>query len=405
MASGLIFGVNAALNLVLTLALARLLSATSYGALATWTAAALFVATAAFDWVRFSAMRFYTPASRAGEPAVRATLDISFLGCVPLAGLAVFALAGAGVLPGLDWIGALALAAFLIGNAASEYLAALARNVGATGAYARLVAIRHLLTLGAALPVAAWTQDPRATMIALGLAVWPSVLFGALALRDRQAAANLASGERALGFARYGTPQIAAEAVFQAIGLVNRLWLASQVDLAAAGIYALTADLAFKVLAVMASVTEAALMPRLVARAAATAGAAREVRPELKRLVAAMLIVTAASAAAFWILSPLVSRLLLGPSFQTGFLGAIGIALGAATLYVVQTYMLRPIFQLDLRTSPLLHSALLALVVNVAALPFLAGRGVEGVMLAHLMGLGAGAALLLARAVLGWRRS
>jgi O-antigen/teichoic acid export membrane protein len=405
MASGLIFGINAALNLLLTLALARLLSASAYGALATWTAAALFVATAAFDWVRFSAMRFYTPASREGDPPVRATLDMSFLGCVPLAVLAVLALAGGGALPELDALGILALAAFLIGNAGSEYLAALARNVGATGAYARLVGLRHVLTLGSALPVAALTHEPHATIVALGLAVWPSVLFGALALRDRTASASLASPARALRFLRYGAPQIAAEAMFQAIGLVNRLWLASQVDLAAAGIYALTFDLAFKVVAVMASVTEAALMPRLVARASATARAAGQVRPDLTRLIVAMLAVTVSTGAVFWLLSPAVSWLLLAPSFQAGFLGAVGIALACAGLYVAQTYVLRPIFQLDLRTAPLFHSALLAFAVNAATLPLLAHEGVTGTMLAHFGGLAAGAALLLVRAVLAWRRA
>lgn len=390
MISGLLFGVNAALNLALALALARVMPASSYGALATWTAAALFAATAAFDWVRFSAMRFYTPRSREEEPGIRATLDRSFAASAPLAALALLAAAGLDWLPALDLVGGLALAALALGNAASEYLAALARNLGRTGTYAKLILARHVLTLGVALPVAALTRSPQLTLIALAVAVWPSVLYGLLALRDARGAATRAWLRR---FVVYGTPLIAAEAAFQGMSLINRLWLAAKVDLAAAGIYALAFDLTFKVVAVVASVAEAALLPRLVSRA----GMEGEARPELGQAIALTLLLTVPAGVAFWVLARPFAALALAPEYRAGFLGALGTALACAGLYVFQTYVLRPTFQISLRTGPLLQSALLAFLLDAALLVGWRPTAPQGVMLAHLIGLAAGAALLLAR--------
>ena len=406
MASGLLFGINAALNLGLMLALARILNPAAYGALAIWSAAALFVATASFDWLRFGAMRFYTGVSRRDEPAFRGTLDTTFVSCMPGAAALIGLFAAGGLLPGLTGIGAVGLMGFAIGNAANEYFAALSRNLSDTRTYARLVALRHGFTLAGALGVAAATQDPQDAMLALGLAVWPSVIYGSLALRDRHASARLWTLARVRAFAVYGLPLIAAEALFQAIGLVNRLWLTSHADLAAAGIYSLTIDLAFKIVAVMASVTEATLLPRLISREAELAGRAGsggEVRAGLRQLVLVMLGVTLATAGIFWLAAPLAATILLSPGFRSGFLAALGPALIGACLYVVQTYVLRPIFQIGLRTTPLLQSALLALAVDGAMLHVIGAHDPVGVITAQVAGLAAGAALLVARGVSAFR--
>jgi hypothetical protein len=89
MSAGLLFGLNAALNLILMLALARVMPADAYGSLATWTAGALFLATAVFDWIRFSAMRFRT------APLVQAALVALALDVVGLFAFKAHGLAGA----------------------------------------------------------------------------------------------------------------------------------------------------------------------------------------------------------------------------------------------------------------------------------------------------------------------
>ena len=400
MASGLLFGINAALNLALTLALARLMSAAGYGVLAAWSAASLFTATAAFDWIRFAAMRFYTPVSRQAEPEVRATLDVSFLTGLPLALALLGTLGLTGALPRLDLVGLAALVALATGNAATEYLAALARNLGETRIYARLVALRHGFTLTATLATAALTGEPRLTLLAFAASVWPGVLYGTLALGDGRIRPNLVRLALARRYLGYGVPLIAAETAFQGISLVNRLWLADRGNLAAVGIYALTVDLAFRIVAVTASVTEAALLPRLIAREAelgSRTDGASTVGRDLRRLVGAMLIVTVASAGAFWAGSGLVSAVLLGPDYRAGFAEALPTALVCAWLYALQTYVLRPIFQIGLRTGPLLQSAALALAVDIAVLAATGAHEAHEVLLAQFAGLIAGAVLLLVR--------
>jgi O-antigen/teichoic acid export membrane protein len=399
MIAGLLFGLNAALNLALTLALARAMTPEGFGALATWTAAAVFLVTGLFDWARFSAIRFYTPRARGEEPAVRATLDAAFSAMLPALALAVAGLLAGGVLPGLNGTAAAALAVLVAGNAACEYLTALARNLDATRVYARVIGLRQGLALGATVPVAALTGDAAITVAVLAASVWPAAIYGFFALRDREARLRLADRRRAGQFLAYGVPLIAAEAVFQGLGLLNRAWLAAGAGLATAGAYALAFDLAFKVAAVVASMGEASLLPRLVVRHEAGDREGDLVR----RNVAAMLLLVVPAALGFWTLAEPFAALLLQPALRPGFGAVMGLAVLCAGLYVLQSYVLRPAFQLGLRTAPLFAAAAAAFAVDAAGLWLLASRDAQGAALAHALGLAAGAALLLAWGVVGLR--
>jgi O-antigen/teichoic acid export membrane protein len=397
MTAGLLFGLNAVLNLILMLALARAMPAEAYGSLATWTAGVFFLTTAVFDWVRFSAMRFYTPHSRDGDPAVRATLDLAFLISTLLAAALVFAATTLRLLPGLTGTIALALVVLTVGNAAFEYLAALARNLSNTRVYAWMIALRHGSILICVVPVAALTRDAAWTLGALALTIWPGVILGASALAEAGAKPSAAAADRAAQYLGYGLPLIAAEALFQGVSLINRAWLAATVGLAAAGAYALTFDLAFKVMAVVASMGEAALLPRLVRQDAPDAAPG----PALTRNIALMLLLTVPAAVAFLVLARPFAQIALAPDFRPGFLAAVGFGVGAAALYAFQTYVLRPAFQMSLKTAPLAQAALLALAIDGVGLFALKAHGAAGVMTAHGLGLAAGAALLLGRVLIG----
>lgn len=398
MIAGALFALNAVLNLALMLALARVMSAEAYGALATWTAAAVLIATAVFDWVRFSAMRFYTPRARSSDPGVRATLDMAF--AVSAAPCIALVVSGAFLrwLPGLTFEGAAILAGLTIGNAGSEYLAALARNRLDGRVYARLIGLRHVATFGLALPVAAYAGDPTVAMLGLSVVVWPSVVYGLFALRDADARPSHAGRAYALRFAAYGVPLVSAEALFQSLHLINRSWLATSVDFAAAGIYALTFDLAFKVLAVVASVCEASLFPRLVARHEASGR--EEAATLVTRNIGLMLLLMVPAGVGFWVLAEPFGALVLSAQFRPGFIAATGTALACAALYTAQTYVLRPAFQIGLKTLPLLQAGVLALVIDGAVLGLLRPDGISGVAAAHGAGLAAGFALLLAQCLM-----
>src|SRR4051812_33599482 len=153
----------------------------------------------------------------------------------------------------------------------------------------------------------------------------------------------------------------------------------------------------FKVIAVAASMGEAALLPRLVRQDAPDAA----LGPLLTRNIALMLFLTVPAAVAFGVLARPFAELALAPDFRPGFLAAAGFAVGAAALYTLQTSVLRPAFQLGLKTAPLVQAALLALAIDVLGLFALKAQGATGVMMAHLLGLGGGAALLLGRTLIG----
>jgi hypothetical protein len=150
-------------------------------------------------------------------------------------------------------------------------------------------------------------------------------------------------------------------------------------------------------MAVVASMGEAALLPRLVRQDAPGAAPG----PALSRNIALMLLLTVPAAVAFLVLARPFAQLALAPDFRPGFLAAAGFGVGAAALYAFQTYVLRPAFQMRLKTAPLAQAALLALAIDGAGLFALRAHGAAGVMTAHGLGLAAGAALLLGRVLIG----
>ena len=74
------FILNAGLNFVLGLALAAVLGPAEYGRFAVASMVAVVLGTACFDWLRLSATRFYTDASRTRDPALRSTLEAGWWG-------------------------------------------------------------------------------------------------------------------------------------------------------------------------------------------------------------------------------------------------------------------------------------------------------------------------------------
>src|SRR5450631_4330218 len=119
--TGALYALNALLNLRLALALAWVLPASTYGAFTLYFAASLLISHLSFDWIRSSAMRFYTPVARATEPALRATLDVSMGASTGLAIALALVFAAFGVLPEASPVSLAALVAVTAANAAYEY--------------------------------------------------------------------------------------------------------------------------------------------------------------------------------------------------------------------------------------------------------------------------------------------
>lgn len=185
--SGALFALNALSNLGLALALAWVLPASAFGAFTVYFAAALLLGNLAFDWVRLSAIRFYTPPARSQEPALRATLDFAFCASTGLALALAILVTLSGALPVPSPASLLALFAITAANAAFEYWTALCRARFDARRYAVMVMGRSLFTFALVVPVALFSASFVMTSFALAVAIVPSVLFGAIRLKDEEA--------------------------------------------------------------------------------------------------------------------------------------------------------------------------------------------------------------------------
>ena len=74
------FVVNAGLNFVLGLLIAFFLGPAEFGRYAIGAALIVLVNTAMLDWIRLSAVRFYSLSARETQPEIRATLDVLVAG-------------------------------------------------------------------------------------------------------------------------------------------------------------------------------------------------------------------------------------------------------------------------------------------------------------------------------------
>ena len=123
------FILNAGLNFVLGLLIAKLLGPAEFGLFALATAGAIVANTVLFEWLRLSATRFYSTRVRAQEPWIRQGLDGAYavLGAVLLA--AALVCAGFGVEAGPESRAAIAAGAAIaaLGIGVFDYHAALAR--------------------------------------------------------------------------------------------------------------------------------------------------------------------------------------------------------------------------------------------------------------------------------------
>ncbi|MBV9975356.1 MAG: hypothetical protein JO105_08185 [Hyphomicrobiales bacterium] len=395
--SGALFALNALLNLGLALALAWALPASAYGAFTVYFAAALLLGNLAYDWVRLSAMRFYTPVVRLKEPSLRATLDIAFFASTGLAFVLGTIFSICGFLPESSPESLGALVVLTAANAAFEYWTALCRARFDARRYAVMVVARSIFTFGFAVPVALISQSFVATCCALAAAILPSIVYGMMRLKDVRARPILASLSFAKRFARYAAPMVIAEGCYLLIAVLNRTFLARGASLAETGAYAITFDLAFRALAVTASVGDAVLFPRLVANLHRQ-GMART-REDIARNIAVMLLVLAPAALGFALVAEPLAQLLLAEHFRDVFARYAPVAVAAGFAYTAQAFVLRPVFQVELRTGDISLAAIMAVATDLAVLLLLPTDELLAAALAHLCGMGVGLALVLRRAI------
>lgn len=358
------FIVNAGLNFVLGLLIAFFLGPAEFGRYAIGAAIIVLVNTAMMDWLRLSAVRFYSLKTRETEPEIRATLDLLVAGVsITLCALLVAAIAaGVDTRMPATMLAAAVLAG--IGAGLFDYHGAIARARFLDAAYARLVIVKNVLAFILMVGGAWITRDP--TVVLLGGLV--SAATALVSVRRRLADAPLsfraARADLVWTFARYALPIVAGNAIYSLIPLMNRSLMAGAHGFAEAGYFSLASDMGLRLFGTLGATLEIVLL-RQVIRLDETRG-----RIAAQKRIASNLVIVLAvalpAAVGFALALPAFDRLLVPPSFQGRFSAYMAPLLPGFVALAIFQAGLYPAFLLEKRTLVATLAALAGLATNVA---------------------------------------
>ncbi|GEP03454.1 polysaccharide biosynthesis C-terminal domain-containing protein [Methylobacterium oxalidis] len=400
------FVLNAGLNFILGLVIAKLLGPADFGRFALATAGAIVLNTLLFEWLRLSATRFYSQRVRAGEPWIRHGLDRAYavLGLALLA--AAMLCAGFGVEAGPESRGALlagtAFAALGIG--VFDYHAALARARFDGGLYLGLVGLKNALAFTLMVATAWYLPQPACVLVAFAVGQCASVFLLRGPLRDPAAPVHrVRLRETWRLFMVYGLPLIAANAIYQAMPFLNRAALAAQAGFAEAGYFALAADVTLRSLSTLGTALDLLLF-QLAVRAEELSGAA-EAERQVARNAATVVALLLPCAVGFWAVLPALQALVVPEAYRGPFAAYALLLLPGLFCLAMMNFALNPVFQIRRRTMPVIAASVLGLAVNGAGLLVLPPlMGPAGIALAQTAGLAAAFLGLALRALAGPER-
>ncbi|HEY5798149.1 MAG TPA: lipopolysaccharide biosynthesis protein [Bosea sp. (in: a-proteobacteria)] len=358
------FVLNAGLNFVLGLLIAFFLGPAEFGRYAIGAAIIVLVNTALLDWIRLSAVRFYSLRARETQPEIRATLDLLIAGV----SMTLCALLLAAVVAGIDFrMPAMMLAASVlagIGAGLFDYHGAIARARFLDAAYARLVIVKNLLALVLMVGGAWLTRDPTVVLLGGLLSAAVALVSVRRVLVDAPLSVSAARREVAWTFAKYALPLVAGNAIYSLIPLLNRSLMAGAHGFAEAGYFSLASDMGLRLFGTLGATLEIVLL-RQVIRLDETRGR----RAAQKRIAANIVIVLAVAlpaAVGFALALPAFDRLLVPPSFQGQFSAYMAPLLPGFVAISIFQAGLYPAFLIEKRTLVATLAAVVGLCTNVA---------------------------------------
>lgn len=357
------FVINAGLNFVLGLLIALFLGPAEFGRYAIGAAIIVLVNTALLDWLRLSAVRFYSLKTRETQPEIRATLDLLATGIsIALSGLLV-----AAVVAGIDFkLPAMLLSAAVlagIGAGLFDYHGAIARARFLDAAYARLIIVKNLVALVLMVGGAWLTRDPTVVLFGGLISVAASLLTVRRALADAPLSIAAARKDVAWSFFIYALPLVAGNAIYSLIPLLNRSLLANAHGFAEAGYFSLASDMGLRLFGALGSTLEIVLL-REVIRLDETRGR-RAAQKRIAKNVLLVLMVALPVAVGLWTVLPAFDRLIVPPSFQGRFVTYMAILLPGFVALTIFQAALYPVFLIGKRTGIATFAAVLGLAINV----------------------------------------
>jgi len=369
---GFAFASNALFNFLVGLFVAKFLGPAEFGRFAIAAAVAVMVNTAGFEWIRLSAVRFYSQRTRLERPEIRATLDDCFAALAFIVSLVVLAITLSGVhlvlSPGL-----LAMAATAgVASGLYDYSTALARARFLDKTYMGVIIIKNSLGLVLAVGGAWWFGSAALALAGVALSVAGALIASGRSLIDRGAGPNHGRWPLAKDFMRYGLPFVGASILFQMIPLANRALVSGLYGFGETGQFSLANDIGVRVLSAIAAAMDVLLF-QLAVRAEEAHGPARA-RAQLADNMASVFAIIAPTSVGLWLILPSFETLIVPEAFRGPFARYLTAMLPGLFSFVLLQYTISPMFQIARRPSPMIIVAIAACAVD-AALILLLPRG------------------------------
>ncbi len=390
----LTFLINTIFNLIVGLIVAKFLGPAEYGKFALSIAVMTFGQTLAFEWIRLSAVRFYSERARIDAPNIRATLNSAFVRAallyLPVA-LALAFLGPAFSLP-RDLFALACVAA--MANGLFDYQTALVRARFDDRLYIRVIVTKNLLALVVTTGAAWATGSARAALIAGMTTLLGSVFLWRGRLTDKSAGLKQSDPRLARHYAGYAAPIVAAIVLYQLIPLANRDLAARFFGFAETGRFALSYDLGQRAVMAIGSALDVLLF-QIAVRAHDVHGA-ETARDQIARNIAIVFAVLAPACVGIWIVLPSIEILIVPQAFRGPFAHFLGLMLPGLFCFGLAQFSINAIFQLARKTLPLIAAALAACVADpVFILVLPRGTDASSLAIAQSLAFGVGLATLL----------
>ncbi len=348
------FFCNIIFNFVIGLLIAKFLGPAEYGRFALAFATATIVQAAFLDWLRLGATRFYSEKVRSEDPALRATLDVSFVvvaGALIVGGV-LFLLSGVRFALS-NWLIGMAIG-IAIANGFFDYNTALVRARFHDRLYTRLIVVKNILAFCLTGGGAFWFHSAQMTLIGSIISLTGSVIAARASLRDPGAESQYASRSIAKAVLSYALPIVAANLLYVAIPLANRSLIAAFYGFSETGQFSLAFDLGNKAVLAIGSTLDVVLFQIAVAAHERDAGEAKE---QVARNLAIVFAIVLPSCTGLWLILPSIEQVIVPNAYRGPFGDLLTLMMGGFFCSALIQFGLNPIFQIAKQTGPLIAAA------------------------------------------------
>jgi O-antigen/teichoic acid export membrane protein len=392
------FLVNTLFNFAIGLLVAKFLGPDQFGRFALAAAVGMMIQTVTFEWIRLSAVRFYSERVREIKPELRATLDIAFA----FISLVLAVVAMVYVLSGiqLSLSSTLVSLAFCaaIANGLFDYHTALVRARFHDKLYISLVVSKNILALFLTTGGAFVYGSAAMTLAGACIAMASSVFLARRALSDSLANPSQAQAQLARNFASYAVPIVAANALYLAIPLVNRSLVTAFHGFAETGQFSLAYDIGTRLIGAIGSALDVLLF-QMAVRADELHGREQAGKQVAKNMDVIFAILLPASVG-LWLILPSIEMLIVPSEFRGPFAHYLTLLLPGMLAFGLMNFAVNPVFQIRKQTLPLIAAALATCLANpllIAVLP--ATQDASRLAIAQAGAFGIGMLVLVAFAI------